>query len=59
LQLPILPLSTHQPLSAKNTGEYDNIGDKKIKIKQKKKAHVCIKRAMSDSYLTYGQPCKA
>ena len=31
LQLPILSLSTHQPLSAKNTGRYDSIGDKKEK----------------------------
>ena len=30
-KLPILSLSTHQPLSAKNTGKYDSIGDKNEK----------------------------
>ena len=40
-----LPLSTHQPVTTKNTGKYDSIGDKK-------------KRVKSDSYLTYGQSRK-
>jgi hypothetical protein len=48
-----LPLSTHRPVTTKNTGKYDSIGDKK-----EKKTCVRIKRAKSDSYLTYGQSCK-
>ena len=48
-----LPLSTHRPVTTKNTGKYDSIGDKK-----EKKTCVRIKRVKSDSYLTYGQSCK-
>jgi hypothetical protein len=46
-----LPLSTHWPVTTRNTGKYDSIGDKK-------KTCVRIKRVKSDSYLTYGQSCK-
>ena len=28
-----LPMSTHQPLTTKNTGKYDSIGEKKEKKK--------------------------
>jgi hypothetical protein len=42
-----LPLSTHRPVTTKNTGKYDSIGDKK-----KKKVCVRIKRVKTDSYLT-------
>ena len=38
-----LPLSTHQPVTTKNTGKYDSIGDKN------KKACVRIKRVKSDN----------
>ena len=48
-----LPLSTHRPVTMKNTGTYDYIGDKKGK-----KTCVRMKRVKSDSYLTYGQSCK-
>jgi hypothetical protein len=47
-------MSTHQPVTPKNTGKYDSIGEKK----REKKTCVRIKRFKSDSYLTYGQPCK-
>ena len=40
-------------MTTKNTGKYDNIGDKK-----EKKTCVRIKWVKSDSYLTYGQSCK-
>jgi hypothetical protein len=40
-------------MTTKNTGKYDNIGDKK-----EKKTCVRIKQVKSDSYLTYGQSCK-
>ena len=46
-------LSTHRPVTTKNTGKYDSIGDKKEKL-----TCVLIKRVKSDSYLTYGQSCK-
>jgi hypothetical protein len=45
-----LPLSTHRPVTTKNMGKYNSIGDKK--------ARLCIKRVNSDSYLTHGQSCK-
>ena len=48
-----LSLSSHRPVTTKNTGKYDSIGDKK------KKTYVRIKRVKSDSYLSYGQSCKA
>ena len=48
-----LPLSTHRPVTTKNTEKYDIIGDK-----AEKKTCVRIKRVKSDSYLTYGQSCK-
>ena len=48
-----LTLSTHRPVTTKNTGQYDSIGDKK-----RKKACVRIKRVKTDSYLTYDQSCK-
>ena len=48
-----LPLSTHRPVTTKNTGKNDSIGAKK-----EKKTCVRIKRVKSDSYLTYGQSCK-
>ena len=48
-----LTLSTHRPVTTKNTGKYDSIGDKK-----RKKACVRIKRVKTDSYLTYDQSCK-
>jgi hypothetical protein len=44
-------LSTHWPVTTKNTGKYGSTGDKK-------KPHVCIKQTKSDSYLTYDQSCK-
>ena len=44
-----LSLSTHRPVTTKNTGKYDSIGDKK-----EKKTCVRIKRDKTDSYLTYG-----
>ena len=47
-----LPLSTHRPVTTKNTGKYDSTGNKK------EKAYVRIKRVKSDSYLPYGQSCK-
>jgi hypothetical protein len=43
-----LSLSTHRPVTTKNTGKYDSIGDKK-----RKKTCVRIKRVKTDSYLTY------
>jgi len=46
-------LSTDRPVTTKNTGKYDSIGDKK-----EKKTCARIKRAKSDSYLTYDQSCK-
>ena len=49
-----LLLSTHRPVTTKNTGKYDSIGDKK----EKSPAYVRIKRVKSNSYLTYGQSCK-
>ena len=48
-----LSLSTHRPVTTKNTGKYDSIGDKK-----EKKTCVSIKRLKTDSYLTYGQSRK-
>ena len=48
-----LHLSTHQPVTTKNMGKYDSIGDK-----EEKKTCIRIKRVKSDSYLTYGQSCK-
>ena len=48
-----LPLSTHRPVTSKNTGKYDSIGDK-----NRKKACVRIKRVKTDNYLTYGQSRK-
>ena len=48
-----LPLSTHRPVTTKNKGKYDNIGDKKGE-----KTCVRIKRVKSYSYLTYGQLCR-
>jgi hypothetical protein len=44
-------LSTHWPVTTKNTGKYGSTGDKK-------NPHVCIKQTKSDSYLTYDQSCK-
>jgi hypothetical protein len=43
-----LSLSTHRPMTTKNTGKYDSIGHKK------QKTCVRIKRVKTDSYLTYG-----
>jgi hypothetical protein len=40
-------------VTTKNTRKYDSTGDKK-----EKKTCVLIKRAKSDSYLTYGQSYK-
>ena len=44
-----LPLSTHRPVTTKNTEKYDSI---------RKKACVRIKRVKTDSYLTYGHSRK-
>ena len=46
-------MSTHRPVTTKNTGEYDSIGDKKGK------AHTRIILVKSNNYLPYGQSCKA
>ena len=49
-----LPLSTHRPVTTKNTGKVWQ----HWRQKRKKKTCVRIKRVKSDSYLTYGQSCK-
>ena len=48
-----LPLSTHRPVTTKNTRESTT-----ALATKKKKNRVRIKRVKSDSYLTYGQSCK-
>ena len=40
-----LPLSTHQPVTMKNMGKYESIGDKKTCVR--------LKRVKTDRYLTY------